>query len=149
MIAQTKWYLGIPSFNPHPPRRRMLPRYPRRLPAGSDLSILIRHEGGCYACARASASVSSTFQSSSATKADATIRPSTTARRSSAFNPHPPRRRMLRRFIRIDSYWQKLSILIRHEGGCYLSAASTSVKILFFQSSSATKADATFARSSW
>ena len=131
------------SFNPHPPRRRMLHGGEGDRQALHGLSILIRHEGGCYASATGAVgdrldlsilirheggcyesierrkAVKKTFQSSSATKADATLNPTATRSISRTFNPHPPRKRMLpTAFAEVDE--RKV-----------------------FQSSSATKADAT------
>ena len=83
------------------------------------LSILIRHEGGCYVKTESATLPASRFQSSSATKADATI-------------TIPP--------LDVPPV---LSILIRHEGGCYAAIKSIQSYDECFQSSSATKADAT------
>ncbi len=177
------------AFNPHPPRRRMLRAVVATARFVDGLSILIRHEGGCYGSGACSATVIETFQSSSATKADATrgigrrlhnhnlsilIRheggcyPASSSPQPAArpFNPHPPRRRMLLRERVPQEPRRVLSILIRHEGGCYPALACIwRQRVSFnphpprrrmlpnnldltqcrvpFQSSSATKADAT------
>ena len=94
-------------------------RQPDHRGGSPGLSILIRHEGGCYASTQAQVMARIAFQSSSATKADATLPRRLCPPRCPSFNPHPPRRRMLRddRSRRQDR--RDLSILIRHEGGCY------------------------------
>ncbi len=120
----------------------MLRRSPRSEAGDERLSILIRHEGGCY---------------------PASSSPQPAAR---PFNPHPPRRRMLHAYFgtrkgmttfqsssatKADATRQgchgypagHLSILIRHEGGCYAEYTKLKEEVGNFQSSSATKADAT------
>ena len=108
------------SFNPHPPRRRML--LADLADAGSplDLSILIRHEDGCYDL--------------TASNGDALSKLSILIRHEGG---------CYRSSWTVIIWRIGLSILIRHEGGCYVARVTGYDQYVAFQSSSATKADAT------
>ncbi len=131
------------TFNPHPPRRRML--LERRVNVGENLvlSILIRHEGGCYVREVVVVNVLVVFQSSSATKADATNTRTGSPRATRTFNPHPPRRRMLRSIPARGPIWSCAFNPHPPRRRMLPGTPAEDIGSDIFQSSSATKADAT------